>query len=66
MTIMGVSGNISAYTVVYLDIERDKALVHEKKRIRVGGLFLGFRREDMLDVAEDGFGWRIQMLGPCM
>lgn len=57
MIIMGVSGNMVVYSAVYFDIERGKALVHEKKRIILGGSFVKSRQEDVLvEVVEDGLG----------
>ena len=63
MIIMGVLGNISMYSAVYLEIGLGRALVHEKKSIRLGILWMAIRSEEKLDAGEHDFGWRTQMLG---
>lgn len=62
MIIMGVLGNISMYSVVYLEIGRGRALVHEKKSIKLGILWMADRSEEKLDASEHDFGWRTQTL----
>jgi hypothetical protein len=49
--------------VVYFEIGRGRALVQENRRIRLGVFWMLERLEDTLEVGEDGFGWRIQILG---